>query len=76
MPVYPGDPLTPGVAATPDAPRPEFTKAETLTRIPVLPISYGDALPLLKALGGPVAPPAWRGAAWTTRQRRWPRCTR
>ena len=62
MPVYPGDPLTPGVAATRDAVRPEFTKAQTLTKIPVLPISYGDALPLLKALGGPVAPAAWRGA--------------
>lgn len=61
MPVYPGDPLTPGVAATPDARRPEFTKAETLTKIPVLPISYGDALPLLQALGGPVAPATWRG---------------
>ena len=62
MPVYPGDPLTPGVAATKEAKRPEFTKAQTLTKIPVLPISYGDALPLLKALGGPVAPAAWRGA--------------
>ena len=61
MPVYPGDPLTPGVAATKDARRPEFTKAETLTKIPVLPISYGDALPLLQALGGPVAPATWRG---------------
>ncbi|WP_110174486.1 M28 family metallopeptidase [Luteitalea pratensis] len=62
MPVYPGDPLTPGVAATKEAKRPEFTKAQTLTKIPVLPISYADALPLLKALGGPVAPAAWRGA--------------
>ncbi len=62
MPVYPGDPLTPGVAATKDAKRPAFTKAETLTKIPVLPLSYGDALPLLQALGGPVAPATWRGA--------------
>ena len=61
MPVYPGDPLTPGVAATPGATRPEFTKAQTLTRIPVLPISYADARPLLEALGGPVAPATWRG---------------
>ncbi len=61
MPVYPGDPLTPGVAATSGAPRPEFTKAQTLTTIPVLPISYADARPLLEALGGPVAPAAWRG---------------
>ncbi len=61
MPVYPGDPLTPGVAATPTAPRPEFTRAQTLTKIPVLPISYADARPLLEALGGPMAPAAWRG---------------
>lgn len=61
MPVYPGDPLTPGVAATKDAQRPEFTKAQTLTTIPVLPISYADARPLLEALGGPMAPAAWRG---------------
>jgi N-acetylated-alpha-linked acidic dipeptidase len=61
MPVYPGDPLTPGVAATKDAPRPEFTKAQTLTKIPVLPISYADARPLLEALGGPMAPASWRG---------------
>ncbi|HTV00894.1 MAG TPA: transferrin receptor-like dimerization domain-containing protein [Luteitalea sp.] len=66
MPVYPGDPLTPGVAATRSATRPEFTKAQTLTKIPVLPISYGDALPLLKALAGPVAPAAWRGGLATT----------
>ncbi|MGB8510922.1 MAG: transferrin receptor-like dimerization domain-containing protein, partial [Pyrinomonadaceae bacterium] len=34
----------------------------TLTKIPVLPVSYSDALPLLRALEGPVAPEAWRGA--------------
>ena len=61
MPVYPGDPLTPGVAATADATRPEFTKAASLSKIPVLPLSYGDARPLLEALQGPVAPAAWRG---------------
>ncbi len=62
MPVYPGDPLTPGVGATKDVPRGPFREARTLTKIPVMPISYGDAEPLLKALGGRVAPPAWRGA--------------
>jgi N-acetylated-alpha-linked acidic dipeptidase len=62
MPLYPGDPLTPGVGATPDARRLDRSAAQTLTKIPVLPISYGDALPLLRALGGPVAPPEWRGA--------------
>jgi N-acetylated-alpha-linked acidic dipeptidase len=62
IPTYPGDPLTPGVGATKDAKRPPFREAQTLTKIPVLPISYADAQPLLKALRGPVAPPEWRGA--------------
>lgn len=62
MPVYPGDPLTPGIGATPDAKRLKREEASNLIRIPVLPISYGDARPLLEALKGPVAPPAWRGA--------------
>ncbi len=62
MPVYPGDPLTPGVGATKEATRLKITDAATLTRIPVLPISYGDARPLMRALAGPVAPEPWRGA--------------
>ncbi len=62
MPMYPGDPLTPGYGATKNAKRLDHTEAPTIMKIPVLPISYGDALPLLKALGGQVAPPAWRGA--------------
>lgn len=61
MPLHPGDPLTPGVAATEDAERLPLERAATLTKIPVLPISYGDAQPLLEALSGPVAPAAWRG---------------
>ena len=61
MPVYPGDPLTPGVAATKDAKRLNREDAVTLMKIPVLPISYEDALPLLQSLSGPVAPAAWRG---------------
>ncbi len=61
MPLYPGDPLTPGVGATAGAARLAISEVKTLTRIPVLPISYGDAQPLLAALGGPVAPEAWRG---------------
>ncbi len=60
--LYPGDPLTPGVGATKDAERLPREKAETITKIPVLPISYADATPLLEALGGPVAPVAFRGA--------------
>lgn len=59
---YPGDPLTPGVGATPGAKRLALKDARTLTKIPVLPISYADALPLLSALKGPVAPESWRGA--------------
>ena len=62
MPVYPGDPLTPGVGSTKDAKRLPLNEAITLTKIPVLPISYADAQPLLAALAGPVAPEAWRGA--------------
>ena len=62
MPVYPGDPLTPGVGATKDAKRLPRSEAVTLTKIPVMPISYGDAQPLLSALKGPVAPDKWRGA--------------
>jgi N-acetylated-alpha-linked acidic dipeptidase len=62
MPVYPGDPLTPGVGATKDAKRLPLNEVKTLTTIPVMPISYGDAQPLLAAMKGPVAPFAWRGA--------------
>jgi len=58
---YPGDPLTPGVGATADAKRLSIGEAKTITKIPVLPISYADALPLLSALAGPVAPEEWRG---------------
>jgi len=62
MVVYPGDPLTPGIGATKKAKRLTREEATTILKIPVLPISYHDALPLLSALEGPVAPPEWRGA--------------
>jgi N-acetylated-alpha-linked acidic dipeptidase len=62
MPLYPGDPLTPGVGATQSAKRLDLKEVPTLTKIPVLPISYADAQPLLAALDGPVAPEGWRGA--------------
>jgi N-acetylated-alpha-linked acidic dipeptidase len=58
----PGDPLTPGVGATPDAKRLELKDAKSITKIPVLPISYADAQPLLAALAGPMAPIEWRGS--------------
>ena len=62
MPVYPGDPLTPDVGATKDAKRLDRSEAKNLLKIPVLPISYHDATPLLQALDGPVAPPEWQGS--------------
>jgi len=62
IPLYPGDPLTPGTPSTAGAPRVARTDAPTLAKIPVLPISYADAQPLLAALAGPVAPASWRGA--------------
>ena len=61
MPTYPGDPLTPGIGATKDAKRFTVAEAPTITKIPVLPISYGDAEPLLSALAGDVVPDSWRG---------------
>lgn len=62
MPIHPGDPLTPGWGAVKGAKRLRRQEAEVITRIPVLPISYGDALPMLRELTGPVAPDSWRGA--------------
>jgi len=66
MPYYPGDPLTPGVGATKDAKRLKIEDAPTITKIPVLPISYADAQPLLAALTGRVAPEEWRGSLGIT----------
>lgn len=60
--IQPGDPLTPGWASEPGAKRLTLDQATTIQRIPVLPISYEDATPLLAALTGPVAPESWRGA--------------
>jgi N-acetylated-alpha-linked acidic dipeptidase len=61
MPTYPGDVLTPGIGATKTAKRLSFEEASTITKIPVLPISYRDALPLLSAMEGPAVPKEWRG---------------
>ena len=66
MTLYSGDPLTPGVGATEDAKRLPLDQVKVLTKIPTLPISYGDAQPLLAALGGPIAPDMWRGALGAT----------
>ncbi len=62
MPVEAGDPLTPGVGATADAPRIPRDQAKTILKIPTLPISWGDARHFLAALGGQVAPKSFRGA--------------
>ena len=62
MTLYAGDPLTPGIGSVPGAKRLPISEAETLMKIPVLPIGYGDARPLLEALQGRVVPAAWRGA--------------
>jgi N-acetylated-alpha-linked acidic dipeptidase len=62
MPIHPGDPLTPNIGATRDAARLAVKDAPTIMKIPVLPISYGDAQPLLAAITGRLAPEDWRGA--------------
>src|ERR1017187_2165819 len=61
MVLYPGDPQTPGIGAVPGAKLIPLAEVQTITRIPVLPISYNDAKPFLQALGGQVVPEAWRG---------------
>ena len=66
MPIHPGDPLTPGWGAEKGGKKLDVLEARTLVKIPVLPISYGDALPLLENIGGTVAPEDWRGALPTT----------
>ncbi len=62
MVIHPGDPLSPGWASEPGGRKLTREQAATILKIPVMPISYGDALPLLKALKGPVVPVEWRGA--------------
>jgi N-acetylated-alpha-linked acidic dipeptidase len=61
MTLFPGDPTTPGYGSTKDAKRVPRDQAETILKIPTLPISYADAQVLLAALDGPVAPPSFRG---------------
>jgi N-acetylated-alpha-linked acidic dipeptidase len=61
MPVYPGDPQTPGVGAVSGAKLVPLAEVQTITKIPVLPISYTDAKPFLQALEGQIVPENWRG---------------
>ena len=58
---YPGDPLTPGAPSVPGTRRISPEEAENLPRIPTAPLSYGEAEPLLQALGGPAAPESFQG---------------
>jgi N-acetylated-alpha-linked acidic dipeptidase len=60
--LYSGDPQTPGYGSVPGAKRLPLSEVKTLTKIPVLPLSYADAEPLLRNLDGPMAPEKWRGA--------------
>ncbi|HEX6976105.1 MAG TPA: transferrin receptor-like dimerization domain-containing protein, partial [Vicinamibacterales bacterium] len=62
MPIHPGDPLTPGWGSEKGGRKLARSEADVILKIPVLPISYGDALPLLRNLKGEVVPEAWRGA--------------
>ena len=66
LPIYPGDPTTPGIAATPDLPSAKRIPADKLQAnqpsIPTNPLSYKDAAPILKALGGDESPREWQGA--------------
>ena len=62
MPIHPGDPLTPGWGSEAGGRKNSREDAPTILKIPVLPIGYGDALPILRQLKGPVAPQEWRGA--------------
>jgi len=66
LPIYPGDPTTPGIAATPDLPASKRIPADKLQAnqpsIPTNPLSYHDAAPILKALGGDESPREWQGA--------------
>jgi N-acetylated-alpha-linked acidic dipeptidase len=62
MPLYPGDPLSPGWASEKGSKRLSLAEAKTLMKIPVLPLSYSDAQPILEQLTGPMVPLEWRGS--------------
>ena len=66
LPIYPGDPETPGIASTPDLPDSKRLPANKVQAdqpvIPVNPLSYKDAAPILKALTGAESPRNWQGA--------------
>jgi N-acetylated-alpha-linked acidic dipeptidase len=62
---FPGDPTTPGVASVPSLPESKRTSPEQsaqMPKIPVTPLSYHDAWPILQHLGGPDTPREWQGS--------------
>ncbi len=62
---FPGDPTTPGIASTPNLPDSKRTApadSAQMPKIPVTPISYADASPILEHLAGPASPREWQGA--------------
>ena len=62
LPLYPGDPLTPGKPSIPGTPRLKIEDARTIQKIPVMPISWEDARPILEQIDGEIAPSDWKGA--------------
>jgi N-acetylated-alpha-linked acidic dipeptidase len=62
LPLYPGDPLTPGKPSVPGTPRLKIDEARTIQKIPVMPISWEDARPILEQIDGEIAPAEWKGA--------------
>ena len=64
LPIYAGDPTSPGAGATPDLPdcaRVMDPAKMNQPSIPANPLSYHDAAPILKALQGPASPHDWQG---------------
>ena len=65
LPIYPGDPETPGFASTLDLPASRRIPQDKLQlsqpSVPVNPLSYQDAQPILAALGGKETPREWQG---------------
>lgn len=62
---FPGDPTTPGIASVPSLPSSERISPQQsaqMPKIPVTPLSYHDAWPVLQHLGGPDSPREWQGA--------------
>ena len=62
---FPGDPTTPGIASTPSLPdskRVSPSQSAQLPKIPVTPLCYEDAAPILEHLAGPSSPREWQGA--------------